>query len=201
MEAQKRSAGIRVGDNRRTRTTVKTKTAFMRSIVITGASSGIGRATALRLAKNGWRVFAAVRKDIDAEQIEAEAAGALETVRFDVGNQPSIAAAAAEVSSRLKGAGSTACSTMPALAAYGEALRRMASAFAENEHSGSSPNAVARVVERALNNRKPRTRYPAGKDSAKMMLLARPLPEKLLDLAVLKTFGLPTAFGRRIGRC
>jgi NAD(P)-dependent dehydrogenase (short-subunit alcohol dehydrogenase family) len=99
MEAQKRSAGIRVGDNRRTRTTVKTKTAFMRSIVITGASSGIGRATALRLAKNGWRVFAAVRKDIDAEQIEAEAAGALETVRFDVGNQraPSLRTSTAEV--------------------------------------------------------------------------------------------------------
>jgi hypothetical protein len=34
----------------------------------------------------------------------------------------------------------------------------------------------------------------------KLMLLARLLPEKLLDLVVLKTFGLPTAFGTRIGR-
>jgi NAD(P)-dependent dehydrogenase (short-subunit alcohol dehydrogenase family) len=33
-----------------------------KSIVITGAWSGIGRATALRLSRRGWRVFAAVRK-------------------------------------------------------------------------------------------------------------------------------------------
>ena len=77
----------------------------MKSIVITGASSGIGRSTALRLAKNGWRVFAAVRKDTDAEQIEAEATGALETVRLNVCDQHSIATAAADVKSRLKGQG------------------------------------------------------------------------------------------------
>ena len=294
-------------------------TAFIRSIVITGASSGIGRASALRLAKNGWRVFAAVRKDTDAEQIEAEAAGALETVRLDVRDQPSIAAAAADVKSRLKGRGldglfnnagigtispvehtsldalrdiyeinvfgqiatiqaflplirlargriintgsvgdhltppfaGPLASSKAAFASmsaalrlelrsqgihvcliepgsintpavektlggvgkiisdlppearelYGEALRRMASSFARSERSGSSPDAVAEGVERALNDRKPRTRYPAGKDSAKLAILARLLPEKLLDLAVLKTFGLPTAFGKRIGRC
>jgi NAD(P)-dependent dehydrogenase (short-subunit alcohol dehydrogenase family) len=31
-------------------------------VVVTGASSGIGRATALRLAHAGWHVFAGVRK-------------------------------------------------------------------------------------------------------------------------------------------
>jgi len=77
----------------------------------------------------------------------------------------------------------------------------MARSFAKSERTGSSPDAVAEVVERALNDRKPRTRYPAGKDSTKLAILARLLPEKLLDLAVLKTFGLPTAFGKRIGRC
>ncbi len=76
-----------------------------KSVLITGASSGIGRATALYLAKNGWRVFAAVRKDNDAEQIEAENVGWLETVRLDVTDDSSIAAAAAEVKSRLRGHG------------------------------------------------------------------------------------------------
>jgi hypothetical protein len=55
---------------------------------------------------------------------------------------------------------------------------------------------VAAVVERALNDRHPRTRYLAGKDSRKLAALAWLLPEKLLDLAILRTFGLPTAFGR-----
>ena len=45
--------------------------------------------------------------------------------------------------------------------------------------------------ERALTDPHPRTRYPAGKDSVKLALLARFLPEKLMDAAILKTFGLP----------
>ncbi|NUQ55721.1 MAG: SDR family NAD(P)-dependent oxidoreductase, partial [Dehalococcoidia bacterium] len=38
-----------------------------RSVVITGASTGIGRACALRLDRMGWRVFAGVRKPADGE--------------------------------------------------------------------------------------------------------------------------------------
>jgi NAD(P)-dependent dehydrogenase (short-subunit alcohol dehydrogenase family) len=287
-----------------------------RSIVITGAAGGIGRATALRLAMNGWRVFAAVRSDTDAEKIEAEAVGALETVRLNVSDQHSITAAANDLKSRLKGrgldglfnnasigglspveptsldalrnmfeinvfgqiatihaflplirlakgriintgsvadrltapftgalAGSKAAfasmsaalrlelrsqgihvsvidpgrintpavrktldaakqleTSLPpeARILYGKALRRAASIFAENEHTGSSPDAVAKVVERALNDRTPRTRYPAGKDSVSLTILARLLADRLLDFAILKAFGLPTVFGEPI---
>jgi NAD(P)-dependent dehydrogenase (short-subunit alcohol dehydrogenase family) len=45
-----------------------------RSVVVTGASTGIGRATALRLAGDGWRVFAGVRKEADGERLVADAA-------------------------------------------------------------------------------------------------------------------------------
>lgn len=45
-----------------------------RTIVITGASSGFGRITALTLASRGWRVFATVRKEADAESLSSEAA-------------------------------------------------------------------------------------------------------------------------------
>jgi NAD(P)-dependent dehydrogenase (short-subunit alcohol dehydrogenase family) len=73
---------------------------------------------------------------------------------------------------------------------YAKPLRALAAAFTAHETSGSPPDIVAQVVERALNASNPKVRYPAGKDSAKLTLLARFLPEKLLDRAVLKTFGL-----------
>jgi NAD(P)-dependent dehydrogenase (short-subunit alcohol dehydrogenase family) len=39
----------------------------MKSVVITGSSSGIGRACALMLDRNGFRVFAGIRKEADGD--------------------------------------------------------------------------------------------------------------------------------------
>ena len=41
----------------------------MKTVVITGASTGIGRAAAEHLAKQGWQVFAGVRKQEDADAL------------------------------------------------------------------------------------------------------------------------------------
>ena len=41
----------------------------MRSVLVTGASTGIGRATVERLDAAGWRVFAGVRKQEDADSL------------------------------------------------------------------------------------------------------------------------------------
>ena len=38
-------------------------------IVITGASSGIGKATAMHLDELGFRVFAGVRKEVDGRRL------------------------------------------------------------------------------------------------------------------------------------
>jgi NAD(P)-dependent dehydrogenase (short-subunit alcohol dehydrogenase family) len=46
-------------------------TANHKSVLITGTSSGIGRATALYLARQGYTVFATVRKAKDAEALRA----------------------------------------------------------------------------------------------------------------------------------
>jgi len=81
---------------------------------------------------------------------------------------------------------------------YGTAMRRMARIFAKNEREGSPPEVVGRVVERALTDRNPRARYSAGKDSVKLALLARFLPEKILDRAILRIFGFPTAFDQPV---
>ena len=41
------------------------------SVLITGCSSGIGRATAIHLAQHGFAVFATVRKEADAESLRS----------------------------------------------------------------------------------------------------------------------------------
>jgi NAD(P)-dependent dehydrogenase (short-subunit alcohol dehydrogenase family) len=69
----------------------------MRSVVVTGASTGIGRATALHLAAGGQLVFAGVRKDSDADALTRAATGVLEPLIIDVGEQSSIDAAAKTV--------------------------------------------------------------------------------------------------------
>lgn len=65
----------------------------MKSIVITGASTGIGRASALRLADEGFLVFAGVRRQKDADELKKATAGHLVPVMLDVTDAKSIAAA------------------------------------------------------------------------------------------------------------
>jgi NAD(P)-dependent dehydrogenase (short-subunit alcohol dehydrogenase family) len=73
-----------------------------RSFVVTGASTGIGRATALRLARAGHEVFAGVRRDADATSLRAEGLAGVRPVRLDVTEAGSIRAAAAEVSAAVQ---------------------------------------------------------------------------------------------------
>ncbi|MCB8884091.1 SDR family oxidoreductase [Acidisoma cellulosilytica] len=68
------------------------------NVLVTGASSGIGRATALALAGRGTRVFAACRKQTDAEAVAAEAVtGRIVPLTMDVTDQESIRTACAIV--------------------------------------------------------------------------------------------------------
>ncbi|MEX0791398.1 MAG: SDR family NAD(P)-dependent oxidoreductase, partial [Actinomycetota bacterium] len=66
------------------------------AVVITGASTGIGRATAPRLAAIGFRVFAGVRKQADADSLKQEAP-AVTPLILDVTDEHSIAEAATAV--------------------------------------------------------------------------------------------------------
>lgn len=70
----------------------------MADILITGASTGIGEATALHLTGRGHRVFAGVRKEADGTRLEASApAGSLTPVHLDVTDEAGIADALEEV--------------------------------------------------------------------------------------------------------
>jgi NAD(P)-dependent dehydrogenase (short-subunit alcohol dehydrogenase family) len=55
-----------------------------KSVVITGASTGIGRACALRMDTLGWRVFAGVRRQFDADSLQTEGSGRLTPLMLDV---------------------------------------------------------------------------------------------------------------------
>src|SRR5581483_2008319 len=76
-----------------------------KSVVITGASSGIGRASVLQMAKAGWQVFATVRKPADRDKLESESIPGLVPVIMDIEDRPSIFAAAEQIVSRLDASG------------------------------------------------------------------------------------------------
>jgi NAD(P)-dependent dehydrogenase (short-subunit alcohol dehydrogenase family) len=73
-------------------------------VVVTGASTGIGQATALHLDSVGFTVFAGVRRDEDAERLRSRATAKLLPIRLDVTDSDSIEAAAAEVARETAGA-------------------------------------------------------------------------------------------------
>ena len=64
-----------------------------RAVVVTGASSGIGRACSLRLTRLGFRVFAGVRKKEDGEALANGAPDNLVPLRIDVEDTASLEAA------------------------------------------------------------------------------------------------------------
>jgi NAD(P)-dependent dehydrogenase (short-subunit alcohol dehydrogenase family) len=70
----------------------------MKTAVITGCSAGVGRAAALLLDRSGWQVFAVVRKQSDAESLDAETHGPLKTFLADVTDRDGVFAAAAQIS-------------------------------------------------------------------------------------------------------
>ena len=65
-------------------------TAAGRTALITGCSTGIGRATAIRLDRDGWRVFAGVRKAEDAESLAASGSERLQPLILDITDSASI---------------------------------------------------------------------------------------------------------------
>jgi NAD(P)-dependent dehydrogenase (short-subunit alcohol dehydrogenase family) len=68
------------------------------TVVVTGASKGIGRATALYLDKHGFRVFAGVRNPADGEALQKEASSALKPILLDITDTTQIKQAAQAVS-------------------------------------------------------------------------------------------------------
>jgi len=75
-----------------------------KTVVITGASSGIGRACVLRMVRAGWRIFATVRKEADRIRLKREGENVYPVI-LDVEDGASITAAARQIESQLDGRG------------------------------------------------------------------------------------------------
>lgn len=75
----------------------------MQSVVITGASTGIGWATAKLLLTRGFRVFGSVRKQADADRLRSEFGANFTPLLFDVTDEAAVLAAAREVRAALNG--------------------------------------------------------------------------------------------------
>jgi hypothetical protein len=75
----------------------------MRSVVITGTSTGIGWGCTKVLIENGFRVFGSVRKTADAERLTLEFGDHFVPLVFDVTDEAAVNAAADHVRSELAG--------------------------------------------------------------------------------------------------
>lgn len=77
----------------------------VRAVLITGASTGIGKACALELDRRAFRVFAGVRSPADGERLQGETSGRAIPVRIDVTDTESIAAARRTIAGTVGGQG------------------------------------------------------------------------------------------------
>lgn len=93
--------GARIRDTRKN----SREEARVKSVVVTGVSSGIGYGLAKELVGRGYRVFGSVRKEADAETLKAELGGRFAPLLFDVTDREAVLRASEEVGAALGGGG------------------------------------------------------------------------------------------------
>lgn len=267
----------------------------MRTVVVTGASSGIGRAVALMLDRHGFRVFAGVRRPEDGKALTEAASERLTPIHLDVtavgdigalvgdgvhgvvnnagtnapcpaehlplaefrrhlevnlvgplavtqallprlrrpgGRIVNVSSPAGRLPVPLMGAYSASkhglvglsgvlraelgpsgvhvSVVVPGLVAtamgdrmrrdiealpeeafvhYGSALRALAASASRVATRGAHPDVVARAVLHALASARPRTYYPAGPGTRRLMLLAKLLPDRAVTRLITHRLG------------
>jgi NAD(P)-dependent dehydrogenase (short-subunit alcohol dehydrogenase family) len=81
------------------------KTTTKGAVLVTGAASGMGRACVLKLDQAGYRVFAGVRKEQDAQDLKRIASERLTPIILEITNETSLANAVKTVTEAVGGDG------------------------------------------------------------------------------------------------
>lgn len=78
-----------------------TESASSPAVLVTGTSTGIGRTTTRLLDREGWRVFAGVRRSEDAESLRAESSSRVTPLILDVAQASAIEQASKDTAAAL----------------------------------------------------------------------------------------------------
>ena len=101
----------------------------MKSVVITGASTGIGWATAKFLLGKGFRVWGSVRRQADADRLGSEFGANFSPLLFDITDEAAVLAAAREVRAAQSGGTLTGLVNNAGIAVPGPVLELSADEF------------------------------------------------------------------------
>jgi NAD(P)-dependent dehydrogenase (short-subunit alcohol dehydrogenase family) len=130
-----------------------------------------------KFAMEGWTDALRIELAPDGIQVSIVEPGAISTPIWD------------------KGAGhgrEVAESLSPALRQrYGPSMEAMEKASARSATGATSPDAVARVITRAMTAKKPRSRYLMGRDARLQVFLRAILPNRTVDAILVRVLGLP----------
>ncbi len=135
--------------------------ASAQSVLITGATSGIGRATAELLAREGYRVFGTGRNPQTAQ------VNGVQLLPLEVTSQESVEACVAEVKRQT-----------------GEQLDVLINKYVRAIRNGMPPERVAETILQIIRSNDPKPRYTVGTQSAVVSVMKGLLPTRLFEAGV-----------------
>jgi NAD(P)-dependent dehydrogenase (short-subunit alcohol dehydrogenase family) len=131
--------------------------------VITGASTGIGRAAVKVLTGHGWRVFAGVRKQADADSLRQEFGDKVEQTDLSV----------------------------YAKTDYAESAKKFFDFFVSRGRAeGLPPEVIGEAIYAVLTAAKPKARYAVVPKQFVNWTIPRLLPKRTVDRLIGKQLGL-----------
>ena len=140
----------------------------MSTVLVTGASRGIGRATAIRLASRGWDVIAGVRRLEDAEASAEDRGSRMTHVVLDVTDESQVRALDGELPPELDAVVNNAGIVV-----------------------GGPVEGAAATIELALTAKRPRARYVVGALPRIQGIAAQLMPTRMRDAVLASAGGVP----------